>query len=150
MTNLSSLKPNNKKSRIRRGRGNGSKGTFSGRGCKGQNSRSGGGIRLGFEGGQSGILARMPKLRGFKNPNRVETEAFNLYVIEDAYKDGETVNLETLLAKGIISGRNAKVKILGDGEIKKKVTVSAQIMTSAGAKEAIEKAGGKVEETKAE
>lgn len=146
MTNLSSLKPNSKKNRIRRGRGNGSKGTFSGRGCKGQNSRAGGGVRLGFEGGQSGILDRMPKLRGFRNPNRVETESVNLYVLEEAYKDGETVNLESLLTKEIISGRNAKVKVLGKGEITKKVTIAAEIMISANAKVAVEKSGGKVEE----
>jgi large subunit ribosomal protein L15 len=145
MTNLSSLTPNAKKSRIRRGRGNGSKGTFSGRGCKGQNSRAGGGVRLGFEGGQSGVLARMPKLRGFRNPNRVETEALNLYVIEQSYEAGETVNLESLLKKGIITGRNAKVKLIADGELNKKVTIAAEILISASAKVAVEKAGGTVE-----
>lgn len=145
MTNLSSLKPNVKKSRIRRGRGNGSKGTFAGRGCKGQNSRAGGGVRIGFEGGQSGVLDRMPKLRGFRNPNRVETETVNLHVIEHRYSDGETVSLETLLAKKILSGRNSKVKILGDGELKKKVTIAAHLLISASARAAVEHAGGKVE-----
>ena len=145
MINLSSLKPNAKKSKIRRGRGNGSKGTFSGRGCKGQNSRAGGGVRLGFEGGQSGVLDRMPKLRGFRNPNRVETEAVNLFVLEENYKNGETVSLETLLLRGMISGRNGKVKVLAKGDITKKLTISAEIMISANAKTAIEAAGGTVQ-----
>lgn len=144
--NLNNLAPKvQKPSRKRRGQGQGTgNGTFAGRGCKGQNSRAGGGVRLGFEGGQSGLLARMPKNRGFKNPNRVEAQVVNLAQIEEAYKDGEKVNLETLISKKLMNKNNAKVKILGNGEIKKKVEVEAGILISGSAKAAVEKAGGKV------
>jgi len=80
-----------KKAKMRKGQGNGSKGTFAGRGVGGQNSRAGGGVRLGFEGGQSGVLARMPKKRGFNNPNRVEAQVLNLKDLQEVYKDGEKV-----------------------------------------------------------
>lgn len=111
-----------KKARKRVGRGNGSnKGTYCGRGCKGQNARSGGGVRLGFEGGQTALLQRMPKLRGFKNINRMEYVAVNLDVIEERYADGEVVSKETLIEKGIIS-KTEEPKILGRGTLTKKVT----------------------------
>lgn len=145
MQSLSNLKPNQKRKSIRRGRGNGSnKGTFSGRGCNGQNARAGGGVRLGFEGGQSGLLDRMPKLRGFRNPNRVAAQTVSLAALENAYADGETVSVPTLVEKGLMLANNAKVKVLANGSIKKKLTVAAGILISAKAKEAIEKAGGKV------
>ncbi len=147
---LNQLAPKQSKKRIRRGQGSASgNGDFSGRGCKGQNARAGGGVRLGFEGGQSGLLARMPKMRGFRNPNRVEAQVLNLEVLEALFSDGEKVSLETLLAKGAISGRNAKVKILGKGDIKKKLEISPEILLSASAKEALVKAGGKVPEVSA-
>ena len=135
---LHNLKPNPRKKRTRVGQGDGSgKGSFSGRGCNGQNARAGGGVRLGFEGGQSGLLDRMPKQRGFKNPNRVEAQIVSLAKLEEAYKDGETVSLETLVDKGLIRKNNAKVKILGDGELTKKLTVAENILLSASAKKAL-------------
>jgi large subunit ribosomal protein L15 len=144
MNLLSKLAPKvAKPAKMRKGQGNGSKGTFSGRGCNGQNSRAGGGVRLGFEGGQSGLLMRMPKLRGFKNPNRVETQVVNLDKLELTFKDGAEVNLLSLVDTGLIRKNNAKVKILGEGELTKKLLVEG-ILVSATAKAAIEKAGGTV------
>ena len=133
-----------KKAKTRKGQGNGSKGTFSGRGCGGQNSRAGGGVRLGFEGGQSGILAHMPKKRGFKNPNRVEAQIINLADLNETFKDGDLVNLDSLLKSKLINKNNAKVKILGDGELDKKLEIGSEILISKSAKKAIEKAGGKI------
>ncbi len=142
---LHSLKPNTKTTRIRRGRGNGSnKGTFSGRGCNGQNARAGGGVRPGFEGGQTPLIQRMPKLRGFRNPNRVEAQVINLGKLEENFKDGEKVTFNLLIEKNLIDKNNAKIKVLGEGEIKKKLKIDAGILLSKTAKEAIEKAGGKI------
>lgn len=148
MTNLSALAPkHSKKDRKRKGQGSGTgNGTFAGRGCKGQNSRSGGGVRLGFEGGQSGLLARMPKMRGFNNPNRVEAQIVNVGTLNELYKDGETVSIATLIEKGAVRANNSKVKILGKGECSKKLTVDAGLLISASAKALIEKAGGKISE----
>lgn len=144
MNLLSKLAPKvAKKAKMRKGQGNGSKGTFSGRGCNGQNSRAGGGVRLGFEGGQSSLLMRMPKLRGFKNPNRVETQIVNLDKLELTFKDGAEVNLLSLIDAGLIRKNNAKVKILGDGELSKKLNVEG-VLVSKTAKDAIEKAGGTI------
>ncbi|MCT4592075.1 MAG: 50S ribosomal protein L15 [Candidatus Gracilibacteria bacterium] len=143
---LHELKPAEgaRKSKIRRGRGNASgKGTFSGRGCKGQNARSGGGVRLGFEGGQTPLLRRIPKLKGFKNPNRVDFVPFNLDAIEANFSDAEMVSIETLADKGMLK-KNAPVKILGNGELTKKVNFDG-VYVSASAKSKIEKAGGKIE-----
>lgn len=133
-----------KKAKTRKGQGNGSKGTFAGRGVGGQNSRAGGGVRLGFEGGQSGILAHMPKKRGFKNPNRVEAQILNVSDLESNFKNGDKVNLETLLKLNLISKNNSKVKILGDGELTKKLEIGVELLISSSAKKLIEKAGGKV------
>lgn len=137
---LHELAPKVKKAdRIRRGQGDGSgHGSFSGRGCKGQNSRAGGGVRLGFEGGQSGLLARMPKNRGFKNPNRIETQVVTLTQLDEAFKAGEEVTIEALVTKGVVSPRNCHVKILNNGEITKKLTLSDDILISESAKKAIE------------
>ena len=110
----------------------------------GQNSRAGGGVRLGFEGGQTPLIQRMPKMKGFRNPNRVENQVVSLDAIESNYKAGETVSLETLAAKGIISN-NKPAKVLNSGELKVKVTVAADVLISAGAKALVEKAGGSVE-----
>lgn len=144
MNLLSKLAPKvAKPAKMRKGQGNGSKGTFAGRGCKGQNARAGGGVRLGFEGGQSGLLMRMPKLRGFKNPNRVETQIVNLEKLELSFKDGAQVNLLSLIDAGLIRKNNAKVKILGEGELTKKLNVEG-VLVSKTAKTAIEKAGGTV------
>ncbi len=144
MNLLSKLAPKvAKPAKMRKGQGNGSKGTFAGRGCKGQNARAGGGVRLGFEGGQSGLLMRMPKLRGFKNPNRVETQIVNLEKLELSFKDGAQINLLSLIDAGLIRKNNAKVKILGEGELTKKLNVEG-VLVSKTAKTAIEKAGGTV------
>jgi large subunit ribosomal protein L15 len=138
-----------KKSKLRKGQGNGGKGTFAGRGCKGQNSRAGGGVRLGFEGGQTPLIQRMPKKRGFRSPNRIEAQPINVEVLELHYKDGEKVSLETLLEKKVINKNNSKVKILGEGELTKKLEISAELLISKVAKAIVEKAGGKVIEAKA-
>ena len=144
MNLLSKLAPKvAKPAKMRKGQGNGSKGTFAGRGCKGQNARSGGGVRTGFEGGQSGLLMRMPKLRGFKNPNRVETQVINLDKLELTFAAGAKVNLVSLAEAGLIRKNNAKVKILGEGELTKKLMVE-EVLVSETAKAAIEKAGGSV------
>ncbi len=140
---LNQLRPNIKKpARKRRGQGNGTgNGTFAGRGCNGQNARAGGGVRPGFEGGQSGLLMRMPKQRGFRNPNRVVADIVQTAQLEAAYAAGEIVSVATLLEKKLISGKNAKVKILNDGEVTKSLTVEG-VLVSGAAKTAIEKAGG--------
>ena len=134
-----------RKSRKRVGRGNGSGyGTTAGRGSKGQLSRSGGGKGAGFEGGQTPLAMRLPKLPGFKNHNRVEYAPVNVSRLELLYNDGETVDAESLLAKGVIKHDYVPVKVLGDGEITKKLTVKVD-KVSASAKAKIEAAGGKVE-----
>jgi len=144
MNLLSKLAPKiAKPAKMRKGQGNGSKGTFAGRGKNGQNCRAGGGVRPGFEGGQSGLLMRMPKLRGFKNPNRVETQIVNLEKLEMTFADGADINVITLTEAGLVNKNNAKVKILGEGEITKKLNIEG-LLISATAKAAIEKAGGTV------
>ena len=135
--------PGSTKNRKRVGRGNSSgHGTTSGRGQKGQWSRSGGGVRVGFEGGQMPLARRLPK-RGFHNIFAKPLEAVNVYVLEK-FEDGDVVNAQALLEKGILSKCEYGVKILGNGEITKKLTVQASAF-SASAKEKIEAAGGKVE-----
>ncbi len=143
------LKPGQKKvARKRRGQGNATgNGTYGGRGMNGQNSRSGGGVRLGFEGGQTPLIQRMPKNPGFNNPNRVEAQIVNLDQLDEAYKDGETVSVETLLAKKLITGKNGKVKILGNGSLSKKLTAGEDIALSASAIAAF---GGKAPAAKKE
>ncbi len=133
----------NKKKRIV-GRGSSSgRGTTAGRGNKGQQSRSGGKVYVGFEGGQMPLYRRIAK-RGFSNyPFRKDYEVFNLREIETRFADGETVNRESLVMKGMLKKTSALVKVLGDGEITKKITVDVD-KVSASAKEKIEKAGGTV------
>lgn len=135
-----------KKARKRVGRGNSAgQGTTAGRGTKGQLSRSGGGKGVGFEGGQTALAMRLPKLPGFKNHNRVEYAPVNVSRLEKLYEDGETVDAESLLAKGVIKHDYIPVKVLGDGELTKKLTVKVD-KVSASAKAKIEAAGGKVEQ----
>ena len=127
----------------RKGRGAGSgNGKTAGRGHKGQWARSGGGVRIGFEGGQMPLARRLPK-RGFHNIFAKPLEAVNVSVLEK-FEDGDVVNAQALLEKGILSKCEYGVKILGNGEITKKLTVQASAF-SASAKEKIEAAGGKVE-----
>ena len=132
-----------KKDSFRKGRGPGSgNGKTAGKGHKGQNARSGGGVRLGFEGGQLPLYRKLPK-RGFKNRFAVNYATVNVSVL-NRFEDGETVNLEKLMECGIVRKPLDGLKILGSGEITKKLTVEAKVF-SASAKEKIEAAGGKTE-----
>ena len=127
----------------RKGRGHGSgNGKTAGRGQKGQWARSGGGVRVGFEGGQMPLTRRIPK-RGFNNIFAKRLESINVSVLEK-FEDGSVVNVEALLEKGILSKCEYGVKILGNGSLTKKLTVQASAF-SASAKEKIEAAGGKAE-----
>ncbi len=127
----------------RKGRGNGTgNGKTAGRGSKGQKARSGGGVRVGFEGGQMPLVRRLPK-RGFNNIFAKPLEAINLSVL-NKFEDGATVNVCDLLEKGILSKCEYGVKVLGNGNLSKKLTVRASAF-SASAKEKIEAAGGKAE-----
>ena len=132
------------KTRNRVGRGPGSgNGKTSGRGQKGQKARSGGGVRLGFEGGQTPLARRLPK-RGFTNFNRKEYAIVNVETLNQ-FDEGTEINVALLLDKKIIRKELAGLKVLGDGELTKKLVVKANKF-SASAKEAIEKAGGTAEE----
>ena len=132
------------KASYRKGRGPGSgNGKTAGKGHKGQNARSGGGVRLGFEGGQLPLYRKLPK-RGFNNKFATNYAIVNVAALNDKFEDGETVNLETLKAKGIVKKPLDGLKVLGNGEITKKLTVEAKVF-SATAKEKIEAAGGKAE-----
>ncbi len=128
----------------RLGRGTGSGlGKTSGKGHKGAKARSGGGKRPGFEGGQMPLYRRIPK-RGFNNIFGTEFAEVNVESLEEKFNDGDTVTVEKLLEAGIIKKTLDGVKILGNGDLTKKLTVQAQKFT-AGAKEKIEAAGGKAE-----
>lgn len=134
------------KARKRVGRGPASgTGKTAGRGLNGQKSRAGGGKGAGFEGGQTPLARRLPKLPGFRNINRVEYLPVNVSRIEKYFENGDVVDGESLAAKGIIKNATDLVKVLGDGEITKAVTVKVH-KVSASAKAKIEAAGGKVEE----
>ena len=142
---LHELKPaeGSRKVRNRVGRGIGSgNGKTSGRGHKGQNARSGGGVRPGFEGGQNPLFRRLPK-RGFTNINRKEYAIVNLDAL-NRFEDGAEVSPALLLETGIVSNEKAGIKILGHGTVNVKLTVKAHKF-SASAKEAIENAGGTTE-----
>jgi len=127
----------------RKGRGHGTgNGKTSGRGHKGQKSRSGGGTRIGFEGGQMPLARRVPK-RGFNNVFAKPLTAINLAAL-NKFNDGDTVNEEVLLKSGILNKCEYGVKVLGNGTLKKKLTVKASAFTES-AKRKIEEAGGKAE-----
>ena len=144
--NLHTLKPNEGsiKNRKRVGRGQGSgTGKTSGRGEKGQNARSGGGVRVGFEGGQTPLFRRLPK-RGFSNALfKKEYAIINLDEL-NKFEDGAEVSLEVLREMGIVKKSKDGLKVLGNGTLEKKLTVKANKF-SASAKEQIEKLGGKAE-----
>jgi len=127
--------------RIGRGQGSGT-GKTSGKGHKGQNARSGGGVAIGFEGGQTPFFKRMPK-RGFTNYTRKEYAIVN---VEDLnkFEDGVTVDYEALKAVGLVKKHLDGVKVLGCGKLEKKLTVKAEKFSKT-AQSAIEAAGGKVE-----
>ncbi len=137
--------PGSNKKRKRVGRGNSGKGgTTAGRGQKGQKSRSGGGKGPGFEGGQMKLAMRLPKLPGFTNINRVEYAPVNVSRLEELFNDGDVVDNEALLSKNVIKKPSTLVKVLGDGDITKKLTVRVD-KVSASAQAKIEAAGGTVE-----
>lgn len=144
---LNDLKPaeGSKKARKRIGRGNSSgHGTTAGRGTKGMLSRSGGGKGAGFEGGQQPLAMRLPKLPGFTNHNRVEYAPVNVSRLDGLFEAGDVVDGASLVAKGVLKHEYIPVKVLGDGEITKALTVRVD-KVSASAKAKIEAAGGKVE-----
>ncbi len=131
------------KNRKRVGRGTGSGlGTTAGRGMNGQNSRSGGGVRPGFEGGQMPLFRRLPK-RGFKNFTRKNWTIVNVETL-NKFEDGTEITPEMLLEAGVLSKIEYGVKILGDGELTKKLTVKANKFTQSAITK-IEAAGGKAE-----
>ena len=135
--------PGSVKDSFRKGRGAGSgNGKTAGTGHKGQNARSGGGVRLGFEGGQLPLYRKLPK-RGFKNRFAVNYAIVNVSEL-NKFEDGDTVNLEKLMECGVVKKPLDGLKVLGNGEITKKLTVEAKVF-SATAKEKIEAAGGKTE-----
>jgi large subunit ribosomal protein L15 len=128
----------------RKGRGPGSgNGKTAGKGHKGQNARSGGGVRPGFEGGQLPLYRKLPK-RGFKNRFAVNYSIVNVAAL-NKFEDGAVVDLEALLAAKIVRKPLDGLKVLGNGDLTKKLTVKATVF-SATAKEKIEAAGGKTEE----
>ncbi len=127
--------------RVGRGQGTG-QGTTAGRGMNGQNSRSGGGVRLGFEGGQMPLYRRLPK-RGFTNKWAKEYAEVNVKDL-DRFEDGSVVDLSVLLEAGLVKKELDGVKVLGNGDLSKKLTVKAEKFSKS-AVEKIEKAGGKAE-----
>ena len=148
LSNLKPAQPRRARKRVGRGLGSG-KGRYSGRGIKGQKARSGSHkMRPGFEGGQMPIYMRLGKQRGPYSkdampvgPHRTSTIPVNLRDLERVFDDGAEVTVETLIEKGLIKNSRTDVKILGQGELKKKLTVTAHAF-SASAREKIEKAGG--------
>ena len=132
------------KAAYRKGRGAGSgNGKTAGKGHKGQNARSGGGVRPGFEGGQLPLYRKLPK-RGFNNKFAVNYAIVNVSAL-NVFEDGAVVDLATLVEKRIVRKPLDGLKVLGNGELTKKITVKATVF-SATAKEKIEAAGGKIEE----
>ena len=127
----------------RKGRGAGSgNGKTAGKGHKGQNARSGGGVKPGFEGGQLPLYRRLPK-RGFTNRFKKNYVIINVDML-NRFEDGETVDVDTLLQSGVVSKVCDGIKVLGKGEITKKLTVKANVFSET-AKGKIEAAGGKTE-----
>ena len=135
-----------KRDRKRKGRGPASgNGKTAGRGLNGQKSRAGGGKGVGFEGGQTPLARRLPKLPGFRNFNRVEYVPVNVSRLEAKFNAGDVVDVPALVAAGIVKHETDLVKILGDGELTKALTVKVD-KVSASAQGKIEAAGGKVEQ----
>ena len=129
------------RNRVGRGTSSGN-GETAGRGQKGQKARSGGGVRLGFEGGQTPLFRRLPK-RGFTNVNRKEYAVINLDLL-NRFEDGTEVTPVTLVEAGLVKNEKAGIKVLGNGELTKKLTVKAAKFSKA-AEEAIVAAGGSIE-----
>ena len=143
LSNLSPAEGSKHNDNFRRGRGHGSgNGKTAGKGHKGQKARSGA-PRVGFEGGQMPLYRRIPK-RGFKNRNRLDIIAINVSKLDSCFNDGDTVTVESLVESGLIKKTGDGVKIIGHGEITKKLTVCVNAFSET-AKEKIEAAGGKAE-----
>ena len=135
-----------KKNRKRVGRGDSSgSGSYSGKGMKGQKSRSGGGVRPGFEGGQLPLIKKLSALRGFNNIFRREFIPINLSTISKLYEKDSQISPETLVDKNVLKNTNSPIKILGEGEINFSVNVTAHKF-SRSAKDKIIAAGGTVQE----
>ena len=135
---------NKNRKKVGRGMGSGLGKTY-GKGHKGQNARSGGGVRPGFEGGQMPLFRRVSR-RGFKNyPFKVTFAVVNVADLEQKFENDETVTWEALVERNLIKAKDVLVKILGDGELTKKLTIE-MLDLSASAREKIEKAGGKIVE----
>lgn len=134
--------PGSKTERTRVGRGEGSKGKTAGRGTKGTKARKN--VPVTFEGGQMPIHMRLPKLKGFKNRFRTEYQVVNVADIERLFPEGGDVTIEALIAKGAVR-KNELVKVLGNGDLKVKVSVTANKFSDA-AREKITAAGGSVNE----
>ncbi|EWS82024.1 50S ribosomal protein L15 [Brachybacterium phenoliresistens] len=132
--------PGSKTARTRVGRGEASKGKTAGRGTKGTKARYQ--VKAGFEGGQMPLHMRLPKLRGFTNPFRVEYQVVNLATLQELFPEGGTVTVEELVAKGAVR-KNQPVKVLGTGDVSVKLDVTAQKF-SASAEAKITAAGGSV------
>lgn len=140
-----SASPGSRKARKRVGRGDGSgHGTYSGRGCKGQKSRAGYRMKPGFEGGQLPLIKRLPRKRGFTNIFRIEYSVVNLTRL-NVFEPESEVDLEKLITAGIVKSLRRPVKILGEGDIDRPLSVKAHKF-SAAARTKIEAAGGTVEE----
>jgi large subunit ribosomal protein L15 len=135
--------PGSKKAKTRVGRGEGSKGKTAGRGTKGTKARYQ--VPVSFEGGQMPIHMRLPKLKGFKNPFKVEFQVVNVEKLNELFPEGGAVTVADLVAKGAVR-KGQPVKVLGNGELTVKVDVTADKF-SASAKAAIENAGGTVTES---
>ena len=156
LSNLKPAQPRRDRKRVGRGLGSG-KGRYSGRGLKGQKSRSGSHkMRAGFEGGQMPLYMRLGKQRGPTSkdampigPFRTTTVPVNLRDLERVFADGDTVDIEALIAKGILKNAKTDVKVLGSGELTKKLSVTAHRF-SAAAREKIEAAGGTATALRAE
>lgn len=136
------LKNKDKTNRKRIGRG-GKRGTYSGKGMKGQKSRAGFSQRATFEGGKSSLIAHTKKTKGFKSLN-LKTEIIDLEKLEKNFKDSEKVTKEILKDKKLIKSLKSKVKIISNGDLKKKIVIGKNILTSKAAGDKIKKAGGKV------
>ncbi len=132
--------PGSRTAKTRVGRGEGSKGKTAGRGTKGTKARNK--VQTGFEGGQMPMHMRLPKLRGFKNPFRVEYQVVNVAAIEKLFPKGGTITVADLVEKGAVR-KGEPVKVLGNGEIKVKVQLEVNSFSSS-AKEKIEAAGGSI------
>ena len=144
--NQHTLKPSQpKKNRKRRGRGDSSgNGSYSGKGMKGQNSRSGGGVRPGFEGGQLPLIKRLHSLRGFNNIFKTNYSVVNLDTLSRVYPEGGEVSPEELVGLGVLKNTKSPLKILGRGSLSASVNVKAHKFSATAIKK-IEAAGGSVQ-----